>query len=215
MLARKESDLGPPTVAWLHGQGFTDVYQEVDAWAGRADLVGVAGKLIAVVELKVALSWELLSQARRWRGVAHQVWVAVPHSKMSSGRQMAERVFEDYGIGVISGGYERSRPAFNRRADTHHVTKWLREEHKTFAAAGSCGGRHWTEFKSTCERLREHVAAHPGATMRECVAEVKHHYASDAGARSRLVSLIRRGVVAGIRVERDGRALRLYPAEAA
>ncbi len=193
-MMRKESDLGPQTITWLVEQGFADVYQEVDAWAGRADLVGVCGKLVAVVELKVSLSWELLSEARRWRGVAHQVWAAVPWAKPSGGRQMAERVFEDYGIGVISGGIERVRPAFNRRAETHHVTKHLREEQKTFAAAGSCGGRHWTEFKSTCQRLRD---------------------ASDAGARSRLVSLIQRGVVEGVRAEREGRAVRLYPTVAA
>jgi len=52
---------------------------------------------------------------------------------------MAERVFEKYGIGVIAGGSERSRPALNRRAETKHITRWLREEHKTFAAAGTTG----------------------------------------------------------------------------
>lgn len=90
MTRRLEVELGPPVIEWLTGQGF-DVYQEVSAWSGIADIVAVCGaplaaedeerqrqrrQIVAVVELKTSLSFELLYQARRWRGVAHQVWVA-------------------------------------------------------------------------------------------------------------------------------------------
>jgi len=89
MTKPRETTLGPPVVQWLTEQQF-EVYQEVEGPRGRADVVGVCGPLVVVVELKVALSWELLWQAHRWRETAHQVWVGVPAAKNSEGRWMAE-----------------------------------------------------------------------------------------------------------------------------
>lgn len=214
----KETSLGPTVAAWLSAQGF-DVYQEVEAYAGIADMVGTCGPQLAVVEMKVALSFELLWQAVRWRGVAHQVWVAVPRAKGSTGRGMAERCFEDRGVGVLTvahAGTESAhitmtaRPEFNRKADAEMVRKRLREQHKTFALAGSVGGGRWTEFKGTVQRLREYAQAHPGALLGAALKEATHHYASDAGARSRLADLIGKGKVPGLRVEPDGRKVLLF-----
>jgi hypothetical protein len=214
----KETSLGPPVAAWLASEGF-DVYQEVEAYAGIADMVGTCGPQLAVVEMKVALSFELLWQAVRWRAVAHQVWVAVPRAKGSMGRGMAERCFEDRGIGVLTIAHAETesahitmtaRPEFNRRAETELVRKRLREQHKTFALAGSVGGGRWTEFKGTVQRLKEYARANPGALLGAALKEVKHHYASDAGARGRLADLIGKGKVPGLRVEPDGRSVRLF-----
>lgn len=212
-----ETSLGPPVIAWFAQQSF-EVYQEVGAWSGVADIVATSGPLLVVVELKMHLSFELLYQARRWRGVAHQVWVAVPHAKRSDGRMMAETCFAREGVGLLEvqgvGEHARvapkERPSFNRRADVGHVRKMLREEHKTFAAAGTSAGGRWTEFKATVAAIKKKLAASPGATIADVVADVKHHYASDAGARSRIVSLIKSGVIAGVRTEKHGRSLRLY-----
>lgn len=214
----KEVELGPTVAAWLTSEGF-DVYQEVEAYAGIADMVGTCGPQLAVVEMKVALSFELLWQAVRWRAVAHQVWVAVPRAKDSTSRGMAERCFEDRGIGVLTVAHAgtqvahvsvTARPEFNRRADTEWVRKRLREQHKTFAAAGSAGGARWTEFKGTVRQLKEYATANPGALLGAALKEIKHHYASDAGARSRLTDLIGKGKVPGLRLEPDGRKVRLF-----
>jgi hypothetical protein len=214
----KETSLGPPVAAWLAAEGF-DVYQEVEAYAGIADMVGTCGPQLAVVEMKVALSFELLWQAVRWRAVAHQVWVAVPHAKDSTSRRMAERCFEDRGIGVLTVTFRGcegahitmdARPEFNRKADVEMVRKRLREQHKTFALAGSVGGSRWTEFKGTVQRLREYAQANPGVLLGTALKETKHHYASDAGARSRLTDLIGKGKVPGLRIEPDGRKVRLF-----
>jgi len=218
-----EDELRPPIIAWLHEAGFDPgVFQEVEIRGDIADMVAVAGPRLAVVELKLQLSFELLHQARRWRGLAHQVFVGVPYARPSEGRRMAFDVFDTYGIGVLevtegrwSGQTdveERVRPAFNRNARTDMIRRKLCEEQKTFAAAGSPTGRRWSPFKATCKRVADFVREHPGATPREMIEELgKLHYASDAGARSRLLALIRRGVVDGVRLEQDGRRWRLYP----
>ena len=47
---KRETELGPPVVAWLQGHGL-DLYQEVAmprGHGGRADLVGTAGRLVVV-----------------------------------------------------------------------------------------------------------------------------------------------------------------------
>lgn len=212
----KESELGPPVVAWLTGEGF-DVYQEVDV-DSIADIVGVCGPQVAVVELKLSLSFELLHQAVSWRWCAHQIWVGVPHAKRSDGRQMALDCFARMGIGVIQVEPRPhgppvvanvAPPAFNRNAGgREHLRRALREENRTVAFAGArASERTWTAFKLTCERVRQYLAEHDGAPIGDVVRDVEHHYASDAGARARLVELIRRGVVPGVR-EEGGRLFR-------
>lgn len=216
-----EVSLGPPVVSWLAGEGH-EVYQEVDV--GRvADVVGVSGPLFVVVELKLALSFDLLDQAVSWRSLAHMVWVAVPHAKASNGRSMALRTFDRFGIGVIevdpradSSGVGllrgiRHRPEFNRRALTQYLRPGLLEANRTLARAGvPAGGRTWTEFRLTCDRVRQYLKEHPGALLRDVVRDVEHHYHTDAGARASLVERIRRGVVPGVRAEGDGRDIRLF-----
>lgn len=224
-----EVALGRLVVAWLESEEW-DVYQEVQPHGGSvADIVAVRSGILIVVELKTSLTFELLSQARRWRANAHQVYAAVPRAKRSDGRQTAIHVFGDRGIGVIEVepiAHESSSlsfrsivrivvpPSFNRRANVAYIRDRLRPEHKTFAAAGSARGGHFTEFKATCETLRIFVAKTPGATIKEAVANMVHHYATDASAKAHLVKLIERGVVDGIRCERDAkRVVRLYVAE--
>lgn len=218
---KAEAELGPPVVAWLAEQGF-DVYQEVDA--GRiADIVGVCGPLVAVVELKLSLSFELLYQATSWRWCAHQIWVGVPAAKRSDGRRMALDCFAQNGIGVVeverrpdgsAVAQNSAPPAFRRLAGgPEYLRGALREENRTAAFAGArASDRTWTQFKVTCNRVRDYLAQHDGAPIGDVVRDVEHHYASDAGARSRLVTLIRRGVVPGVRCDGHGR---LFLAEVA
>ena len=118
--AIRETDLGPPVLRWLAEHGWT-TYQEVDAWAGRADIVATCGRLLAVVEMKTSLSFELLYQAQRWRGVAHLVWVAVPMAKASDGRRMAEHCFAQEGIGIPSPA---GRPASATTSSPRTCAPW-------------------------------------------------------------------------------------------
>lgn len=223
----KETDLGKTIVSWLQSEGW-DVYQEVQAHGGRvADVVAVRSGILIVVEIKTSLTFELLDQVSGWKAYAHHVYAAVPRAK-GDGRRMAYRVFGDHGIGVIEvdrGAFTSiengisfrslvrivAAPTLNRKAYVARIRDSLRPEHKTFALAGSARGGHFTEFKATCERLCGYVVAHPGTTFKEAITEVKHHYATDASARAHLAKLILSGVVKGVRCEKIGKELNLYP----
>jgi hypothetical protein len=80
------------------------------------------------------------------------------------------------------------------------------------AKAGAIGGGgRWTPFRDTCEQLRAVVASAPGITLKEGIAAIRHHYTSMASARGALAARIESGLVPGVRLERDGKAVRLYP----
>jgi hypothetical protein len=105
---------------------------------------------------------------------------------------------------------QRVSPAFYRViADGLRLA--LRDEHKTFAPAGNASSRYYSRWQGTCDDVARWVAKHPGATLRELLAEVRTHYASAASARSSLTKWIELGKVAGVRMERDGKAVRLFP----
>lgn len=230
---RSEVELGCPVIAWLECEGW-DVYQEVQrGYAGPvADIVATKGDIVAVVELKVSLTFDLLAQITRWTGYAHHLFVAVPHARSSDGRRMAERVFADRGVyvlevhetshaeqlrqGTIADRVKQQRATPTRLEAPHAATLHarLREEHKTHASAGSARGGHYTEFRGTCEKLAALVRARPGVSLRDAVAGIDHHYANAKSARSHLRQMVAKGVVAGVRVEGDENGIaRLYPVE--
>jgi Holliday junction resolvase-like predicted endonuclease len=118
------------------------------------------------------------------------------------------------------------KPPLNRGALAKYLRLSLTEEQKTYLPAGSPCGSGWSPYKATCAKLREIVQKNPGCTLREAITGraptlfdpvgivgIKHHYGSDNTAISSLAKWIEDGKVPGIRMERDGRALKLYPQE--
>jgi len=218
--AHSETELGPPILGWLTDRGY-DLYQEVVVGSWSADIVGVMGKRVAIVELKRSFTFDLVAQAFDRKRYAHHVYVAVPWTKASDGRRVAERICAREGIGVL---YVRGRadavggqdvtlevaPATNRKALSSHILNALHERQKTFAPAGTSGKR-WTPFKATIEQVQRTVTTQPGITMKALVASFKHHYANDLSARQHLADWIERGKVPGVRIERVGRALTVVP----
>lgn len=100
-----EQSLGVPIKAWFEAHGWT-VYQEVEHGPGIADIVATLGPLLAVVEIKTSLSFDVIAQGHRWLNCAHWSWVAVPAEKgrndnPSDGRHLAYNVCKSYGIGVL------------------------------------------------------------------------------------------------------------------
>lgn len=212
-----EEKLAAGVVEWLRAQHW-EVYQEVECRGSVCDIVATSGPLVWAIECKTSFGLAVLSQAFSWRPHAHFVSIAVPHRRWRT-RAFAVQAMRDYGIGsVIGGGYggaqEDIEPRLNRHAD-RRLRDALREEHKTWAAAGNARGDRFTPFQATVREARAFVAAHPGATFREMVAAIRHHYRSAATARSCLKRYIEAGIVEGIDLRRDGRALRVYPSEAA
>lgn len=215
-----EADLARTVVAELQRQGY-ETYEEVSlaVQARRADVVGVRGPLVVVVETKAGLSLRLLDQLLAWRGEANLVIGAVAQGRIS---HAVEQFCRDQGFGlwqVGAGGVnERIAPRLLRRAAWQRLRAALRPEHRSgeYAKAGTNGGGHWSPFRDTCRALRRVVQQHPGIELRVALREIDHHYAGHKSAMGALPGLIRKGVVEGVRLDDDdSRSLRLYPEDQA
>lgn len=195
-----------------------DVYEEVTISGGVADIVARVGAEVWIVEVKTSLSFALLLQAAARRRLAHRVWVAAP---ITRGCSDAHPVFAEMGIGVMTvhlgesnGDRWVSTPVDARRLTSRRLklVDKLRPEHKTHAKAGAIGGGgRWTPYRDTCRQLRDVVAGAPGIALRDAIEAIRHHYASTSSARGALMARIESGDVPGVRLEREGKVVRLLP----
>lgn len=212
-----ETQIAEKVVAWLQDQDW-DVYQEVSPKRsqGIADIIAVQGSVYWIIEVKTYLGLAVLAQAVRWRGHSHMRAVAIPKSKKDSQtRWFAERIAKDYGVGIIRvanrgsiryipGDFE-SKPRL-----LESLASSIRPEHKNYSKAGTPGGGYYTEFKATVDRLKVYLGKHPGATMKQIVADIEHHYANSRSARATLLKRIDAGVIQGIRREKQDHVIHFY-----
>ena len=206
-----ETDLARHVVAFLHDAHW-DVFQEVKCMGCVADIVAVQGRVLWVIESKTAFGLKVLSQAHKWTHYAHYVSIATPPARRS---EFGWTLLRDYGIGYLAverGGHvaERFHPRLRRTAMFCRLREALHEQQKSFAPAGSNGG-YWSPFKQTCEAVRRKVASAPGITMKELVASIDTHYRSLSTAKSCIVKWAEAGKIPGVRVERDGGRVLLFP----
>lgn len=216
MTRRPETDIARPVVAWLRADGWT-VYQEVEHREGIADIVATRGPLVWAIEVKTRLSLEVYAQARRWTAYAHLASVAVPPGRRRS--RILEAVLAEHGIGVLLVSseeriHQESAPTL-RRSVGPSLRKALRPEQQTYSEAGSPTGARWTPWRATVRDLVEAVRLRPGITLREALEESRHHYSSSAVARASLARQIRSGLIEGLRLEQQGREVRVWPRERA
>jgi hypothetical protein len=206
-----EAELVGRAAEWLRADGW-DCFYEVAPWgsgAARADIVATRGPLLAVVECKMALSLALLEQCEAWRPYANVTWAAVPYGNRS---RFATRVASDWlGVGVMSLQAETwardvlVAPALRRRVDEKLRNALDPSQQRT--APGAAGGFR-TPFRATCERLLESVRVAGGRLpVKQAMTELQHHYSSAACARASLIERTERGVVPGLRLAREGRAV--------
>ncbi len=222
-MKRRETDIAKPALELLREMNF-DLYQEVP-YGGRADIVGVlAGRTVCVCEVKSALTFDVIAQAKGWRAHAQWVFVAVPglmNRGSSDGRRLAFELCETLGIGVIEiqiqSGFARAKvtlyPRLNRFAKPGKLLAELQPEHKTFAAAGSCNGRFWSRWRDSIRRLTEHVKANPGITMKDLLDTIPHHWSTNASAKGCIARQIHAGLIKELRLEANGKLLRVYPVD--
>lgn len=224
-----EVELARPVVSWLEAQGWT-VYQEVQpgfVGAPIADIVAVQGHLLWIVECKRSFGLSVLEQCEHWLPYANFVTAAYPYSPNKRTRGLSERVADWLGVGQLAVrcedltqynlaphfDYHVRPPRLNRKpVMKRYVADALTEQHRTFAEAGNAEGLRWTPYRQTCAEVLRYVQEHPGASAREVVSHIRHHYSSDATARSCLVQWGRQGKVYGVRVVQEGRHLRFYEA---
>lgn len=222
-MALAEVDIARPVVDWLHRHEW-EVYQEVSVavYGAVADIVAVRGKLIWVVEVKRSRTLSLLDQARGWVGHANLVSVATPVVRQSY-QQIVRGTTWDWCLEQLGLGYFvvgsavhasiRKWPKLQRRR-TETLESRLREEHKTYCAAGSTSGDRWTPFRDTVAQLRKVAERQPGILLVEAVDSISHHYANDGTARGALRKWAMEGRLPGVDIRvADGR-VRVWPARA-
>jgi hypothetical protein len=219
-----EAEVAALVVAYLESCGH-DVYQEVAVRGGVADIVCLVGRGREVwdVEVKTGWSLDLLEQCVERRHVAHRVFAAVPWSRSSHAH-----TFRQLGIGTLIVHPDNSLPRVDLRDDwlpprtsphplfAREVRERLCEGHKTHAKAGAPGAAgRYSPWRQTCDGVARAVREKHGATLKEVIESVKHHYASPASARSSIAHWVGRGKVPGVEIRFEGGKYRLYPKEAA
>jgi hypothetical protein len=215
-----EQVLATAIVSWLTDGGW-EVYQEVETANGRCDIVGVRGPIRWAIEVKTSLNLAVMDQAYRNAAWFHHSSIAVPapsNNQFGSPRnwQLAHDIGKRLGFGVLriislSGGEEQRviqdlQPKLNRKPGLVH----LHEEQKTWCAAGSNRGGHFTRFQATAQRLAHYVKRQPGIALKEAVKSIDHHYASVPSATAALSKLIREGIIDGVRLDNG----KLFPVSA-
>jgi hypothetical protein len=220
----EEQKYAQAVVEWLTAGGWA-VYQEVVTPCGRCDIVATKGPIRWAIEVKTSLNLAVLDQARQNVAYFHHSSIAVPapaRNLFSTPRtwELAHDYAQRIGFGVIrivlplaDAPRNSSRretvvkqdilPRLNRRPGTVH----LHEEQKTWCAAGSSGGGHFTQFQQTVYRLSEYVRRNPGATLKDAIKGTDHHYASVPSAVGALSRMIRGGIIDSLRLDQG----KLYP----
>ena len=100
MTTPRETDLYAPVKAHLEAAGY-----EVKAEIGPADVMGVQGDAIVVVELKAGFSLKLLQQAVARQSITETVYVAVPRWTGRAGWQAFKgnvALCRRLGVGVLT-----------------------------------------------------------------------------------------------------------------
>lgn len=213
---QSETAVGAPVLDWFKARGW-ECFCEVQPWSSGqiADIVARRGNLLWIVEAKRAATLAVLEQASRWLGYAHLVSVAVPRSHTGRGPTF-ERVAEWMGLGVFIV-YELGDPMMRvgrlHRRPVDRVADCLCDEQRN-SAPGSTAGGQFTPFKGTAQAVVAAVKSRPGMTLKELMGAIeRNHYANDDSARSGIVRAVRAGWIEGVRLEREGKRIRLYPAE--
>lgn len=211
MRIRSEIEIGRAVATYLSEQGW-EVFQEVQMGRGgsRADLVARLGHRLWVVECKTTFGLSVLEQADAWRRYANWISVAVPPTRRGA---MAVRVAEWLGVGVLCVGNSvevRVAPRLCRRV-IGRLGESLRDEHRTWAEAGSAHGDYWTPFRHTARALAEVVRLEPGISMSAAVKQIKHHYGKDSTAVTSLLNWVHAEKVPGIRAVKNGHRIALHP----
>jgi hypothetical protein len=129
-----------------------------------------------------------------------------------------------YGVGVIEvgpdhsdeGGYHvrevMDAPLFRRNhGQAKRYMDGLLELHKTFAEAGSKGGKHLTPYKLTMMEVRKFVESHAGCTVKDLYEALgEMHYSSAASFKGNIIDALVHFERDWCRVDDKARPYRLY-----
>jgi hypothetical protein len=212
-----EQEIAAIAVAELQRLGY-ETYEEVRfrSLGKIADIVGLRGPVILVLEAKRSMTLALLNQIMYWERYAHQRLVCVEKGRIGLA---VTRLLRNEGIGLwrvgrLDGVKEELGPVLRRKALTDLRDYCVAENRSgsEYASAGSKGGGYWTPFQGTKRALDEVVKKNPGIALWEALEQVDHHYASSQSGVNSMANLIQRGVIKTIRIGK-WRPIRVWPVE--
>ncbi len=93
-----EKEIYPQIESYLRKEGF-DYFKEVQFLSRHIDIVGVNGKKIIAIEVKIKDWKRALQQALTCRLCAHEVYIAMWYK---FAHRVPVELFENYGIGLMS-----------------------------------------------------------------------------------------------------------------
>lgn len=214
-----EVDVARPAVEYFKSQGY-EVYTEVQALQGRADLVAVKGEEVVVVEAKAKFCFTVIAQAARWTSMASKIYILTPpfkRTKLTSDEwRLMREVMRWKGIGWLSlqhGGHlhRQHEAKLQDKAKPELLKSYLVPEQQSGPEAGSRGGGYHTDYRGTCNKIAAYVRENPGALLSDVVKKVEHHYKSMRSAQQSLAKCAEKGVIHGVRAERKGTNIVLFP----
>lgn len=172
-----ETDLYPPVKAHLEAAGY-----EVKAEVGPADVMGVQGDDVVIVELKAGFSLTLLQQAVQRQKITDAVYVAVPRWTGRPGWKAFKGnidLCKRLGLGVLSvrldDGFVQVhadpkpyRPRKSKPRTARLLGEFARRDGDP--NTGGTRGRIVTAYRQDAERIARHLAVH-GPTTGAAVAK--------------------------------------------
>lgn len=214
-----EVDVARPAVEYFKSQRY-EVYTEVQALHGRADIVAVKGDEVVVVEAKAKFCFTVIAQAVRWTEMASKIYILTPpkhRTKFTSDEwRLMREVMRWKGIGWLTlqhGGhlFRQYEAKLQEKAKPELMKGYLVPEQQSGPEAGSRGGGYHTDYRGTCNKIAAYVRANPGALLSDVLKQVSHHYKSMRSAQQSLAKCAEKGVIHGVYAERRGNDIALFP----
>lgn len=176
----KESELFGPVKRFLIEQGCSDVYGEVM----NCDVLGVAGDINYIVEMKTSLNFKVIDQAMGRVRLGHYVYIAIPRRKQGIPRCVRE-ILDAYDIGLIQVGKRKTSVTIpaeyndlaNKRKGYKRIRNRIREHNKT-QVGGVKKGDGITAYSLTMDRIKAYMASKEGewVSVDEILENCKTHY---------------------------------------
>lgn len=183
----KEVDLAKQLIGWLKAQNW-EVWQEVKLSKYICpihDIIAVKGNITWCIECKLSFSLKVIDQVYRSNTILKSI--AVPNMD-SFGRIVCNK----FGIGIITvkknGSINEcvnSKIFRENYKESKNIIEILKTIPQNYSEAGSKVG-YWSPYKNTIRDVRFFIKEHPGCKIKDIMVDLKHHYASDASARSSL-----------------------------
>lgn len=196
------------------------LYFEVHMQTGRADIVHSECNIVTIYEAKMRLSIELLEQCINRRPYAHFVYAVVPQIKKR--KYFMEKLFEDYGIGIISiddttriynpeGNIESLHYRNVERLRQYAKPKFIRnpqkitlyEENKKEVAGVRGNSTSMTPFKIMVKDIKYLISS--SRTKKVSINQVfesQRYYTTLKQFKTNIYQWIRKGVITGIEMEK-------------